>query len=430
MTSSTESHGGSMKTHKDRKFITEVLESSSAFLGIPKNSALMGEIVDAFDHITCGENVVIIEQGDRKCQYMYIIENGEVDVTVDGKKLPEPYGNLKRGSIFGESSWIYQKPRSATICTSQTTQLFRLDRANFNKFFGRLESSKNSSKDDAMAKLKRIDEVLNEISGVTTKYKGDVLKQYKPQRHWLYRQWRGTIIQHAWKLALLMMCLTAGIVLFSIWNEVSESMIDTFQSFSVFWNYMVTLTTLTMIFYLQFAFDFWRNFYMLTRKIQGRMNDIGLFLTSVARRQSGGVDQKGIDKSGYQPGAEAVLNEVGHYLRLYHIFLWAEEAKRYKILLTKEGMDRMVIRGLLSKREYSVINSSIGLVGKRQWIVLEWITLRIEKGFNDGSLIDRDGSPTWSAILEQISLLRRFSATVYFETHGRMPIAYGMIFVR
>lgn len=429
-----------VKTSEDHEFIEEILKNSMMFQDIPHNSPLMAEVINAFDAITYDKGHVIFQQNDRNTEYMYIVDSGAVSVAIGGNVLPEPYGTLKRGSIFGENSFLYDKSRSATISVTETTKLFRLHRYYFDKFFKELQDSGTTDKElkGAVEKLQKIDDVIDVISGVKTKYSGDVLMPYSPFRFWLYRQWKGTVIQHAWKLSVYYMLLTTGIVAAvqisvvrdeKIWSvlqvpDKKHPFIQGVLGLNTFWSYLLTLTTFILVFFLSIAFRFWRNFYDLTRSIQGRMNDIGLLLISVAKRETGCVNNEGVDTSGYHPGTDVLLEKLAHYLRLFHVFFWAGETERFGVLLSKEGMNRMISRSLLTKGEYAILQSC---AGQTPMVILEWMIISVSKGFSDGILVDGPGSPTRQLIVDKIVALRVLSLTINDELAGRMPLAYGKI---
>ena len=148
-----------------------------------------------------------------------------------------------------------------------------------------------------------------------TRYSGSIIRQYKPQRSWLWRRWTGTVLQHGYKFALGNMLITAILAYFvrrrvdCHWPilqspDQSHPVISKMLAFSKHWHYLQAITTFILTFFLSQSYALWRELYSSARRIQGRLNDINFFLASVATRD---------DKGGYTPVAESVLDDVGSY---------------------------------------------------------------------------------------------------------------------
>jgi hypothetical protein len=103
--------------------------------------------------------------------------------------------------------------------------------------------------------------------------------------------------------------------------------------FNKIWHYCMTLTTFILTFFVTQAYSFWRDMYSTGRKVQGRLNDLGLLLATHTKRGSDGKFTK--------EGA-AFLDEVSSCLRLFTPFLWASQSRRFRVLLTERAMKRMV----------------------------------------------------------------------------------------
>ena len=68
----------------------------------------------------------IIKQGD-DAQYFFIIDNGAVNIEVNGAQKRE----LKRGDGFGELALMYNSPRSASCKAKENSHFWCLDRQTF-----------------------------------------------------------------------------------------------------------------------------------------------------------------------------------------------------------------------------------------------------------------------------------------------------------
>ena len=71
---------------------------------------------------------MIIQQGDEGDNF-YIIDNGEVEVYVNGEKVL----NIGDGGSFGELALIYGTPRAATIKASTDVKLWGIDRDSYRR---------------------------------------------------------------------------------------------------------------------------------------------------------------------------------------------------------------------------------------------------------------------------------------------------------
>ena len=74
------------------------------------------------------EGETLFNQGD-KGDKAYMIVSGALDVIVDGKKV----GSMRDGEVFGEMALILQQNRSATITSSQSTELISISKENLDE---------------------------------------------------------------------------------------------------------------------------------------------------------------------------------------------------------------------------------------------------------------------------------------------------------
>ena len=184
-------------------------------------NALSG-IIGSFERCTYkNRGTVLCEQGDMiNTDYLYVIANGTCSVSIDGKRLPHPYGSMGMGSMIGDLALLYGDCRAATVqCDTKSVTVYRLHRSDFyyhldannreitNSTATAAASNINIGK-EIQKQVKEIDGVIDEISGVKKKYDGSIIRQYRPQRSWLWRRWKGTILQHAWKPAVANMVVS------------------------------------------------------------------------------------------------------------------------------------------------------------------------------------------------------------------------------
>ncbi len=188
---------------------------------------------------------------------------------------------------------------------------------------------------------------------------------WSPRPTWLWMQWRGTVLQQTIHPALAIMALSA-VLSISISNDADADwpmisvpkqdhwFVSKLRSLDAMWNYLLPMATFVNTFFLSQAYGFWLAQKANCRKIQGRLNDIGFLLSTHGRRDETGA---------YVPKVEELLGDVARYVRLFHIFFWAamlrpargDRGVSYSVLRTDRGMNRLLERGALTKREHEVL---------------------------------------------------------------------------
>jgi hypothetical protein len=342
------------RTEDERAFIESVLRTNVLFQDAVRQGSL-NDLASAFSRVEYKKGDVIFSQGDTDKDFMLVLEEGECSITIDGEELPEPYGSIKRGVTVGELAVLLDRDRSATVKAKTNVVAFRLDRASFKHFM----AGPLSQADDIKTEIRKIDNVIDNISGVKTRYGGDIIRQYKPSRRWLWGRWHGTILQQAWTEAasnmFVSVCFVAAIRFFCqpTWApgqmpDPSFPAISRLGGLAKLWHYLLSITTFILTFFLSQAYTMWRNMYYTARKIQGRINDIGLLVASTVERD---------DQGKYTKRGEALMDDVGSYTRLFHAFCWAKYSKKFQVLSTDRGMSRMLSRGLLTQKEYNSLTS-------------------------------------------------------------------------
>jgi len=88
---------------------------------------------------TYNDQQVIFKEGTFG-DWMYVVEEGKVEIsrTAEGKKIP--ITTLKAGEIFGEVAYISKGPRSATATALGKTTVGMIDRNFFDQEFNALSS--------------------------------------------------------------------------------------------------------------------------------------------------------------------------------------------------------------------------------------------------------------------------------------------------
>ncbi|KAK3585824.1 hypothetical protein CHS0354_038346 [Potamilus streckersoni] len=121
-----------------RKMYESLLENVSILKTLDAYERM--NVADALVSKTFEPGTVIIKQGDEIADCMYIVEDGEVRITVRNKNNPEA-GEVEvkrctKGMYFGELALVTHKKRAATATTLVTTRLAVLDVSAFERLLG------------------------------------------------------------------------------------------------------------------------------------------------------------------------------------------------------------------------------------------------------------------------------------------------------
>ena len=389
---------------------------------------VLDAIVASFEKCQYEADDEIIRQGDpchdAETTYMYVVTKGECSVKVNGKVLPDPYGTMTRDAIFGELSIMNDSPRKATIAAKTNCTLQRVSKATVKKHLPQDAAAMEAfekERDD----LKKIDDILDKIAGVDSRYGGDIIHKFKPQRLWLWTRWRYTVLAFSYPFVLFNMGLTAALALAvelsagSDWTPGHEPDQEnpTIQQlntiFGQVFNYLFTLATFVLTFYLSEAFGLWKQMYFTTRKIQAGLNEIMMMLAVGATRD---------DMKEYTPEAEACLDDVAHFVRLYHLFMWGRFSHTYSIVVSEKGMNRMLTRGLITDDQFRCLQvQDDGITAHHT--CMTWIAMRIFQGMEEGGIMG--DTALKMAVLERINFVRSSQSDVGDIIDGRMSLAYA-----
>lgn len=387
------------KTADEVDFIEKSLLANSLFSGIPKTNLM--KMVNACEKKQAPKGEVIIRQGDSTIDgYVYLLAKGKCKVIVDGKEAPEPYGSIGEAFLFGEMGILYDETRRATIMVESDT-------ATFYQILGTRFKSILNEPIENLATMKEIDAVINQISGTQSLYEGDIILPYKPERAFLWRQFDGTLLSFNLKTTLIMMGLSAAFIFFA-----REEYLE-LSSIKEIWDIQKALTTFVITFFVNQSFSFWRSVYTLARDIQGEIANYCLTLaTNVEREESGELTDE----------SRKFLEEIGQFIRIYHILMWASKAKRFKVLASPDGLKRMEGRGLMTKRQMEALQSMDLPNDELYHAPLEWMIVRSNQAMQQGILAD--DTATKGRLLEIASSMRVSAREVSDKISGRMPLAY------
>mmetsp|Transcript_3862 Transcript_3862/g.8480 ORF Transcript_3862/g.8480 Transcript_3862/m.8480 type:complete len:576 (+) Transcript_3862:95-1822(+) len=414
--------GRANMTQEEANFIRSNIHNDLFDRGLPPDAIEL--LPTSFDKVEYKKGTVLMKQGDDIADFLILVDDGKCTISIDGKELPYPYGTVGRGTIIGENSLIYKKPRGATVTAKTDVSAWRQSLESFQYFMNIVETEEGED-EDIPAQLLKIDKVIDKISGTKTAYGGNVIKQIQPNRGWLWRRWRGTILQHAWKPTLINMLVTTGFVLavhsktkstltFGMLPNKSDPFISRILGLGMAWKYTMSITTFILSFFLSQAYNLWRDVYHTARVVQGKLSDINLLLACSAERNE--------DTGKYTPKAQTLLEDVARYTRLFHAFTWASLSKKMDILLGVRGIRRLTCRGWMTQKECEILSSLKPNV-QPQHACLMWATSRILKGMKEGAVTDdhvlRD------QIFERTTALQGVFSGIGGKLAGKMPLAYA-----
>ena len=263
------------------------------------------------------------------------------------------------------------------------------------------------------------------------------IARFHPQSSWLWRQWRGTVLQHTWKPALIMSLVSLALVawmepvrrtgahkwtLLEVPHE-DDLGIRPLRGFTTMWGYLLTMCTFVNSFFLSQAYGFWLATKGNVRKVQGRLNDIGMLIATHAKRD---------EHSGrYTPASRAFLDDVARNVRLFHMLFWAGQVRpargdkgvSYSALRTERGLRALLSRHALTQQEHDLLVDNPALPEtQRHAAVLEWIVTRFVHAKRDGLLLGGVGFEI--RLLEESCKLRAVCASIADDASARMPLSY------
>ena len=391
-------------------------------------------LVLAFDKFAVLKGHVLIQQGDNDSeQYVYIVEQGECSVAVDGINVPGPYGTFKAKSIFGDLGVLTSTSRAETITAkTDNVTLFRAFGADFVTAFSKQprggDGEDLSDNDDNTAvdeqDRRDIDKAIDQLSGTKSLYGGEITKQYQPSRVWLWSQWHGTILEQNLLSTIyaMLMCFIMVILIRSFaeptWTighapDPEHPLIEHLAMINGVWIYMMTLTTFILTFYVNQAYTFWQSTNSQVRQIQGRISDFMISVATHAKRN---------DKGTFTPESEAIMDDIGASARLFHALFWAGCARRFYCLSSSTGMARMAHRGMMTPKQLKILQSLDTPNTTKHYACLEWMMIRASQGLEDGQFRNVDALSR--QLLEVTCELRSTSVKVLDSLKSRMPLSY------
>ena len=204
------------------------------------------------------------------------------------------------------------------------------------------------------------------------------MMQFNPSRSWIWRQWRGTVFSETWKSGLLNMALATLVVfLYSAYPGLK----DLLQGFEILWGQLLSVTTFTLTFFLNQSYGLWRKCYDYSRRLQGRLNDLGMTLAAHACRNKPSSPDV---PSTYTPQSRQTLELVSRYVRVFNLLTYASFTRSHRPILTPRGMRRLVERGILTPKEQKILSDAEVPATQRHNAVLVWLIRLFLEGMQTG----------------------------------------------
>ena len=152
---------------------------------------------------------------------------------------------------------------------------------------------------------------------VRTSARGPIMMQFDPSSGWIWKRWRGTIFSETWNSCVRRM-LYAVIVLMVF--KQFPSLKKQLSGFNVLWGQLLSVTTFTLTFFVNQSYALWRKCYELSRRLQGRLHDVGMSLAIHAARKAPSSPN---EPSTYTTASRQTLELVSRYVRLFNILTYA-----------------------------------------------------------------------------------------------------------
>lgn len=262
-----------------------------------------------------------------------------------------------------------------------------------------------------------LDDLIDE--SVRTSPRRPIMMQFDPSSGWIWRRWKGTIFSETWKSCVKNM-LYASIIFF-IYKRYPEVK-DYLNGFGTLWGQLLSVTTFTLTFFVNQSYALWRKCYELSRRLQGRLHDIGMNLATHAARK---VPTSPDETSTYTAASRQILELMSRYIRIFDLLTYASFTRSHRPILTPRGMRRLVERGLMTAQEREVLVDAAIPATQRHSAILMWMIRLFVEGRMSGHILGGDGFEQQT--IEKFHVIRAQYGAIGDELQGRMPLAYAHV---
>ena len=281
-----------------------------------------------------------------------------------------------------------------------------------------------------------LDDLLNE--SLRTTARKPIIMQFDPRAGWIWRRWSGTVFSETWRTCIKNMLYALVISFLFRFNH--SKFLENLAGFNILWGQLLSVTTFTLTFFLNQSYGLWRKCYDLSRRLQGRLNDLCMTMAAHAKRtdsEVGSAINNGDSSSGsssstdtieyptYTKEAREILELMSRYIRVFNLLTYASFTGSHRPILTPQGMRRLVERGLITEHERSILSDAQLPVTQRHNILLLWIMRLFIDARKAGHV---EGGPGLeSEFLEKCHVIRAQYGAIGDELQGRMPFAYAHV---
>ena len=288
-----------------------------------------------------------------------------------------------------------------------------------------------------------LDQILDE--SLRTSARRPIMIQFDPSSKAIWRQWRGTVFADTWRSVAKHVLFAAAV--YFLFHHKYPGLKTVFKEYSTIWAQGLSVTTFTLTFFVNQAYTLWRNCLSISRRLQGKLNDLVLIATSCAKR----VDVPKENCSRYAVASRQLLLVLARYVRLFNILSYASFARSHRPLVTPRGMRRLVARGLLTEHEKQMLVGSTSsstatatatataaatanypntimsyvTATQRHNVVLQWILRALLEGYKAGHFDDSGVMPR--TVTGKVVEIRGEANAMEGVLRGRMSFGYAHI---
>jgi Bestrophin, RFP-TM, chloride channel len=246
------------------------------------------------------------------------------------------------------------------------------------------------------------------------------MMQFDPSSGWIWRRWTGTIFAETWTSCVRNMAW--AMIIYFAHRAYPHVLNSHLAGFGTLWGQLLSITTFTLTFFVNQSYSLWRKCMELSRRLQGRLHDIGMNMATHAERK---VPSNPSEKATYTSSSRQILELMSRYVRVFNLLTYASFTRSHRPILTPRGMRRLVERGLMTAQEREVLVDAGIPATQRHSVVLMWMIRLFIEGRASGHI--QGGAGFESETMHKFHIIRSQYGAIGDELQGRMPLAYAHI---